>query len=251
MTNKAASTNHKKININDVLSRIIFLASCLFVNGCETTKVLTDAIVVGCGTGTIYLSDWHAGVPDNSVQYDPMGGYQFAYWIDDANNVCHGNPDINGQPGIAVIKAFKPQANELARNQSFVTLEQLKTFQEIPVPLDNYAGSGLHFVQFFNDLARGRNDGKAMRFPGLNGTVSIPNVIDVGKKSCIFPLVSRVIDLPVPLPADPLHQPDTHSQDPEMCKVRAMPREVTMSVEDRKKYDAGNFAQGTKIFEVQ
>jgi hypothetical protein len=36
-----------------------------------------------------------------------------------------------------------------------------------------------------------------------------------------------------------------------MCKVRAMPRELAMSEEDRKKYDAGKFSQGTKIIEVQ
>ena len=188
-------------------------------------------------------------MPDESVQFDPMGGYQFVYWIDDANNVCHGNPGINGQPGMAVLKASNPKAYELSNNQSVVTMEQLKAFQEIHVPLDKYSGSGLHFVQFFNNLVRMRNDGKAVRFPLMNGGVSIPNVIEVGKNSCIFPVGLRAVDLPLPLPSAP--HSDTNAQDQSMCKVRAMPREVAMSEEDRKQYDAGNFAQGTEFVEVQ
>lgn len=249
MINKPAGTILLGASISNIFISILFLISCLLICGCETSKVLTEAIVAECGTSTTYLSGWWTRMPDMPVQFDPMGGYQFAYWIDDADNVCHGTPGINGQPGIAVIKASKPKAFELAGNESFVTMEQLKAFQEIPVPLDKYQGSGLHFVQFFNNLVRTRNDGKAVKFPVMNGEVSIPNVIEVGKKSCIAPVALRTVNLPLPLP-NPLPA-DLNIQSADMCKVRAMPLEVTMGEEDRKRFDAGNFAQGTKIVEVQ
>ena len=104
-------------------------------------------------------------------------------------------------------------------------------------------------MQFFNNLVRIRNDGKAVRFALMTGEVSIPNVIEVGQNSCVSPVVLRTVNLPLPLPSV-LHS-DTNAQDHSMCKVRAMPREVAMSEEDRRQYDAGNFAQGTKIVEVQ
>jgi hypothetical protein len=231
---------------NRLLWRTVVLMLCLSVNGCEATKVLTPAIVNACGTSTTYLSDWWARVPDNNVvQFDPMGGYQFVYWIDDANNVCHGNPGTNGQTGVAAIRAFNANADDLANHGSTVTPQQLKTFQEIPVLLDKYAGSGLHFVQIYNNLVRDRKDGKAMKFP--SGILSIPNVIEVGQKSCIFPINLRVADT---LPLPPFSGDHHSTQSPDKCKVRVMPRETPMSEEDRKKYDAGNFSHGNEIFSV-
>ena len=230
------------------LVRPFLLVLCLLIHGCATTKIVTDSLVVGCGTGTVYLKGWYSGVPDSQVMFDPIGGYEFYYWIDEGNNVCHGNPGTNGQPGVAVIKAFKLKADEAARNNSTVSADQLKDFQEIPVSLDHYSGSGLHFVQFLGTLARTRSDGKAMKFPGLTATISTPDVIEVGKKSCTVPVALRLNDPPLPLPS--FNGPDPNSQDPGKCKVRTMPHEATMTEEDRKKYDSGLFAHGTEIYEV-
>ena len=246
MNENSSSGERVNVGFNCSLKRISLFVLCLLLSGCQATKVLTPAIVTACGTSTTYLSDWWARVPDpNAIQYDPMGGYQLLYWLDDANNVCHGNPGSNGQPGVAVIKAFSSQAWESAKNESPVTPDQLKAFQAIPVPLDKYLGSGMHFVQFYNTLARNRSDSKAFRFSNVE--ISIPNVIEVGQRSCIFPIVLRVTNL-ASLPSQ--NPPNPNSQDPNICKVRAIPRETTMSEEDRKHYDAGSFPHGTEIFNV-
>ena len=250
MKKNISSCQCERLDVINISARFIFLASCILVSGCDTARVITHSIMDGCGTGTVYLNSWFANVPDSSVSYDPIGGYQFTYWVDDANNVCHGTPGINGRPGMAVIKAYKFKANELATNNASVTMEQLKDFQEIPVSYNNYVGSGLHFVQFFNKLARERSTGQAIKFPGLNGTVSIPNVIVIENMSCTAPIVMRVngVDSASPLPN--LQNIDPNAQDPDKCKVRAMPRDRTMSEQDRKLYDAANFSFGTKIYEV-
>jgi len=227
-------------------SSIIILLLLFIFAGCCPIVVNKDAVLNSCGTNTIYLSGWWTNLADKSAtEYDPVGGYQFAYWVDEAGNACHGNPGINGQVGPAVINAFKPETYELALNQSSITEEQLKSFQEISVPFDNYSGSGLHFVQFYNKYIRIRSDGKI--FKTADATISIPTVTVIGSKACIAPVAFHSIQtlfLPAVISQDPL------TQDPNRCKVRAFPSDVIMSEEGRKKYDVMNLPHGTEIFEV-
>lgn len=245
MTSKVLSTNQTINNVNSGSTFNIFLVLCLFASGCTTTAVIIDAALYSCGTSTIYLSGWWTNVPDKSlIQADPIGGYQFAYWVDDVGNACHGDPGRNGQVGPAVINAYKPKADELATNQSSITEEQLKAFQEIPVSFDNYTGSGLHFVHFYNTFWRSRSDGKTFGVR-TDGVISIPTITEIGSKACIAPVAFHSIQtlfLPSQAPAT--------SQDPNRCRVRAMPSDATMSEEDRKKYDVFNLMHGTEIFNV-
>lgn len=251
MTNKVASTNRAISPVDRDSHFIVLLIFCLFTSGCQTISVLTEAGLYGCGTSTVYLSRWWASVPDKSViSYDPMGGYQFAYWVDDAGNACHGDPGRNGRVGPAVIYAYKPKANELATNQSSITEEQLKAFQEIPVSFDNYTGSGLHFVQFYNTFGRSRADGKAFGQKS-DGVLSIPTVTEIGSKACIAPVAFRSTNMLLAPSPNPVTSQDSQDpQDPKRCKVRAMPSDAPMSEEDRKKYDVFNLTHGTEIFSV-
>src|SRR4051794_23081064 len=75
----------------------VLLGFCLLEKGCQTIPVLAEAALYGCGTGNVYLSGWWSNTPDKSaIAYDPIGGYIFAYWVDDSGNVCHGTPGVNG-----------------------------------------------------------------------------------------------------------------------------------------------------------
>jgi hypothetical protein len=245
MTSKALSTNQTINNVNSGSALNILMVLCLFASGCTTTAVLKDAALYSCGTSTIYLSGWWTNAPDRStIEIDPMGGYQFAYWVDDAGNACHGDPGVNGQTGPAVINAYKPKAVESATNQSSITEEQLKAFQEIPVSFDNYAGSGLHFVQFNNTFWRSRSDGKTFKV-NSKGLISIPAVTEIGSKACIAPVAFHSVQTMF-LPS----QNNAASQDPNRCRVRAMPSRAAMSEEERKKYDVLGLTHGTEIFDV-
>lgn len=232
------------------LGRAALIGAILLMTGCESTKIITNAIVASCGTSTVYLNSWFARMPNSStIQFDPMGGYVFAYWIDDQNNVCHGNPGINGHHGPAVIKAFKPQAHELAINQSVVTPTQLRDFQDIPVSYSNYDATGLHFIQFYNNLIRVKSDGKGARFSPLNGEFSIPNIIDIGSMACMAPVALRVngINSAVPLPNLDSSQ---NIQDPDKCMVRAMPTDISLGEQERIGYDYVNFQHAADLYDV-
>ena len=223
----------------------VFLFLCLLVSGCATTAVLKDAAFDACGTGNVYLNGWWAhDTAGSSIEVDPTGGYQFAYWIDDAGNVCHGDPGKSGQVGPAVITAYKQKADESVINQTATTGEQLKTFQEIPVSFEHYSGSGPHFVQFYNTLWRSRTDGKIFK-TNSDGEMSVPVVLEIGSKACVAPMVFHVVHtafLPPGVPAT--------SQDPDRCKVRTMPSGTVLSEEDRKRFDVLNLPHGTDIFNV-
>jgi len=244
MTNKVASANRAISPVDRDSNFIVLLVFCLFTSGCQTTSVLTEAILYGCGTSTVYLSGWWANVPDKSViSYDPIGGYQFAYWVDDFGNACHGDPGRNGQVGPAVIDAFKPQAYESANKQSSITEKQLKTFQEIPASFDNYSGSGLHFVQFMNRFIRIKADGKTDRY---DGEFSIPTVMAIDSKSCVTPMHFR----PNSVMFVPSSFTMTTEQDPARCKVRVLPSDTSMNEENRKKYHVLDLKHGAEIFSV-
>jgi hypothetical protein len=217
---------------------------CCLVSSCRTAAVLTDAALYSCGTSTVYLNSWWASVPDQSgLEFDPVGGYQFTYWVDEAGNACHGDPGRNGQVGPAVIKAFKAPAYQAATSGSAVTAAQLKAFQEIPVAFQNYSASGIHFVQFLNKFKRARADGKADKY---DDTFSVPIIVDVGSKACIAPVAFRVNSLAV-LPGSPN---PASGQDPTHCRVRAFPIDSTMPQENRKKYHVLDLPHGKEIFEV-
>jgi hypothetical protein len=234
--------------LNRAISSLSFALSftILLLGGCTTTAVLTNAALTSCGTSTVFLSAWYANVSDKSkIQADPMGGYQFAYWVDDAGNACHGDPGRNGQLGPAVINAYKLTASDLAKNQTSITEEQLKAFQEIQVPWDKYSGAGLHFVQFYNKFARFRADGKVF---DSDTTISIPAVIEIGSKACVAPVALGVASRGLPLPA---LSPAATTQDPVRCRVRAMPSSATLSEDDRKKYDVFTLPHGLEFFDVR
>ncbi len=218
---------------------------CLSVAGCSTTLVLKDAVLAACGTSTVFLSSWWARVPASPpVQNDPMGGYQFAYWVDDAGNACHGDPGRNGQVGPAVVVAQVPAARNAATAQAAITPQQLAAFQEIPVAFANYAASGPHFVQFNNTLWRGRADGKTFSTRS-NGVMSIPAVTVIGSNACYGPVAFKVVQtlfLPTPLPAT--------GQDPARCRVRAMPSGASMTQAELERVDVLGLPHGTEIVEI-
>lgn len=243
MTSKSLSTIQPTNNPRRGLCFNILLVLCLFASGCTTTAVLTDAALNSCGTNTVYLNSWQTNISDKStIVDDPMGGYQLVYWVDNAGNACHGDPGVNGQTGPALIHAYRPQLDILAAKGSSITEEQLKTFQEIPVSFDNYAGYGLHFVQFYNTFMRVRADGTILNTWRHGAVASIPIVTEIGNKACIAPVAFRAaLEVPIPIAT---------SQDPNECRVRAMPSGATMSEADRKKYDALNLPHGTEYFNV-
>ena len=245
MTNNVVSTNLARTNTETIRNLIMFLVFCFLISGCKTTEILTEAMLYECGSSTIYLSGWYKNVSDkSSIDYDPIGGYLFAYWIDDAGNVCHGDPGKNGQPGPAVLKAYKQQAFDSANNKLSITQYQLQDFQEIPYSFDHYIGSGLHFVQFYNVLARTRASGETFRFS--SGVISLPNVLEVDKKSCVAPVALE--------PNSTIFLPsigrDQNSQDPNKCKVRTNPVNPTMSEEERLKYNTLKLPHGSEIYDV-
>ena len=230
-----------------LLQSFLLLIS-LLIESCASAKILTQAALADCNTSTVYLGAWWNHVADTvSLQLDPMGGYQFAYWIDDAGNVCHGDPGKNGQLGPAVLKAYRPQAFAVADKGTILSADRLKELQEIPVPLAPYAGSGFHFVQFYNTLWRTRADGKTFRST-VTGPLSIPNIIEVGSGACVAPVSKLASGYgTVILPSMNANQT---RQDPNHCKVRAMPVDVNMSEADRKKYSAMDLPHGGEVYNV-
>ena len=224
---------------------LLALVTCgCLVCGCRTAAVLTDAALYSCGTSTVYLNGWWASIQDQSgLEFDPIGGYQFTYWVDEGGNACHGDPGRNGQVGPAVIKAFKVSAYQAATSGSATTAEQLKSFQEIPIAFQNYSASGMHFVQFLNKFKRARADGKADKY---DDTFSVPTILDVGSKACVAPVAFRVNSLAV-LPGSPN---PASGQDPTHCRVRAFPIDSTMTEGNRKKYHVLDLPHGKEIFEV-
>lgn len=220
-------------------------ALCLCAGGCASTVVLRDAVFAACGTSTVFMSSWFAQVPAGSViENDPIGGYQFVYWVDDAGNACHGDPGRNGQVGPAVIAAQLPAARNAAAAQAVITPQQLTAFQEIPVAFANYAASGPHFAQFNNTLWRSRGDGKGFSTRS-GGVMSIPAVTSIGSNACFGPVAFKVVQtlfLPSPLPAT--------GQDLGRCRVRAMPSGATMTEADLKKFDVSTLPHGNAIVEI-
>jgi hypothetical protein len=244
MAMKATFGTHGQNDASWRLALIALVTCCGLVSSCRTATVLTDAALYSCGTSTVYLNGWWASIHDQSgLEFDPIGGYQFTYWVDEAGNACHGDPGRNGQVGPAVLQAFKVPAYQAANSGSATTAEQLKSFQEIPVAFDKYSGSGMHFVQFLNKFKRSRADGKVDR---VDDTFSVPIIVDVGSKACVAPVAFRVNFLAV-LPGSP----NTASgQDPTRCRVRAFPIDSTMTEENRKKYHVVDLPHGKDIFEV-
>ncbi len=218
---------------------------CLSAAGCSTSVVLEDAVLGACGTSTVFMGDWWVRVPaSRPVENDPMGGFQFVYWVDDAGNACHGDPGRNGQVGPALVTAQLPAARNAAAIQAVVTPRQLKAFQEIPVAFANYSASGPHFAQFNNTLWRSRADGKTFSTRS-DGVLSIPAVTNIGSNACFGPVafkVAQTLFLPSPLP--------TSGQDPARCRVRAMPAGASMTEADLKKFDVLGLPHGTEIVEI-
>ena len=217
----------------------------LAIGGCSTAVVLKDAALAACGSSTVYLNGWYAGVADPAaVENDPIGGYQLVYWIDDAGNACHGDPSRNGQPGPAAIIGFRSQARAAAQTQAVITLEQLRQFQEIPLSLAYYSGSGPHFAQFYNTIWRSRADGTTFQSNSA-GVLAIPDVVEIGSKACTAPIAFRVPQV-LPLPS----MAPSSTQDPVRCKVRARPSGPAMSEAERKAANVFSLPNGTVVFNV-
>lgn len=240
-----SSTNPTSIAVPAMRRLAAVAMLCLSAAGCSTGVVLKDAVLGACGTSTVFMGDWWTRVPASPpVQNDPMGGYQFVYWVDNAGNVCHGDPGRNGQVGPAVVAAQLPAARNAAAAQAVITPQQLEAFQKIPVAFANYSASGPHFAQFNNTLWRGRADGKTFSTRS-NGVLSIPAVTNIGSNACFGPVAFKVVQtlfLPTPLP--------TTGQDPARCRVRAMPSGASMTQADLEKFDVSSLPHGTEIVEI-
>lgn len=217
----------------------------LAIGGCSTAVVLKDAALAACGSSTVYLNGWYAGVADPAaVENDPIGGYQLVYWVDDAGNACHGDPGRNGQPGPAAIVGYRSQARAAAQTQAVITPEQLRQFQEIPLSLAYYSGSGPHFAQFYNTIWRSRADGTTFQSNSA-GVMAIPELVEIGSKGCTAPIAFRVPQV-LPLPS----MAPSSTQDPVRCKVRARPSATAMSEAECKAADVFALPHGTEVFNV-
>jgi len=210
--------------------------------GCESAAILADAAFAGCGTSTAYLSGWYADLPAQSqIDYDPIGGYVFAYWIDDLGNVCSGDPGRNGEVGPAVIPAQTPAARAAIAANSQITPAQLSTFQEIPVPYANYSATGLHFVQFYGTAFRLRSDGSIWTTQS-NGTFGATTVTDIGQGSCLKPVAFKV-NQTVFIPPNPT----PGAQDPVRCRVKAMPASAAMSQQELQAFHVVDLPHGLAL----
>jgi len=242
---KISCSSNKRIS-----SRAVSLFFCLLLtmlnSSCKTMEVLGTSASAACGTSTAYLSDWQSRVSSETpILYDPVGGSILVYWVDEAGNACHGIPGQNGQVGSVRIKAFKQQVEEAYFNGSSLNQEMLKSLQSIPISYGSYTTvPGLHFAQFYNKYNRIRADGKVER---VCCTVSIPNIIEVGIKSCIVPVGLRVT-APMPLGSPFI---DQNSQDPSRCKNRVLPSGPIMSEDDRIMNEAGKLQDGNTIYDIE
>lgn len=206
--------------------------------------------VMECGENTIDLSLWWTGLEDQSlVSIDPMGGYIFVYWIDEDGNACHGVPGISGQPGPGVVIAFHMQGYDAASGNATITMEQLQEFRRIPFSLGSYSAQGLHFVQHMNTIWRIREDGDVFQ-SRASGLFSIPCVASLNSPFCFQPVIagghpdcvqSSVLFLPSFLPEAGQH--------PSKCRVRAMPNETSLSVENLLNYCIIALPDGGQITE--
>jgi len=227
------------------LRSFLLMIACLLAVGCRTTRVLTEAALVGCGTSTIYLGGWWASRPAGStIDMDPMGGFLLAYWIDEAGNACHGTPGQTGQLGPAAVKASLAQARSLATGRSPVPESQLKSLQEIPTSFASYAGSGLHFVQFDNTIWRERASGNAFEARS-DGVFAVPVVTDIGSRACVAPVAFRTWQ-GMFLPG---FSPST-GQDPTHCLRRTRPTGAPMTDEELKRFDVLTLPHGTEVSDV-
>ena len=243
MKNNNSCCGNKMVSTQAVGLLFCLLLSMLF-SSCKTTEVLATAASADCGISTVYLSDWNSRASSGSpIVQDPVGGSILVYWVDEAGNACHGVPGQNGQVGPAEIRAYTQKAYDAFSNGASVTQENLKSLQSIPFSFESYAGSGLHFAQFYNVFFRAREDGKVTR---VSSQVSIPNVIEVGIKSCMVPVGLRWNPVLV-LPSTSSEQ---NSQDPGRCKKRVMPTAPAMSEADRIMNEAGKLQNGNAVYEV-
>lgn len=229
-------------------SRVIAISAlglCAAMTGCRTSAVLKDAAFASCGTSTAYLSGWWADLPSQSPpNHDPFGGYVFAYWVDDQDNVCSGDPGRNGVVGPAVIAAQTLAASAALAANVPITPEQLSAFQQIPMSFRNYEGSGLHFVQFYTTSIRMRADGSVWsnRSDGVYGA---PVVTDIGQRSCLTPVAFKVSQGPL-LPSFS----DTSVQDPVRCRVKVAPVPTAMTKQELAAFHVLDLPHGGDVHDV-
>jgi len=207
--------------------RVAALSICVALAGCQGAEVLRQVALAGCGTSTAYLNNWWADLPEPAqVDHDPIGGYVFAYWIDDQGNVCSGDPGRNGEVGPAVVAALTPAAGAAIAANAPVAASELSAFQQIPVSFANYSASGPHLIQFYNTTYRTRSDG-AVWTSRSNGVFASPIVSDIGQQSCFAPVANKV-NQTVFLPS----LPTSGTQDPVRCRVKAKPSPSGMSEQE-------------------
>jgi len=239
-----------------VLKALPLFFLCLLAFGCNT---MSRGLVVPGGDNVVVIQNfwfnWRdgggsSGDQDPSIN-DPIGGQLFLYWIDEAGNVCHGQPGVSGQPGPTVFPAYHEDAILLARENSVITTDQMRSFQTIPYDIDGYItryhASTLHFVQYGNGIWRSRDDGST--FVDASTIIfSVPLVISVETTNAIYPYhpgdrsdCSLHDRLPAPSPVvPPLGTPTEPGQDPEMCRRLAMPTSSSMSYSESMNYCLAN-----------
>lgn len=198
------------------LKIVAALGAGLLVPGCETASDLADAALASCSAPVAYLSGWGASLP-TAPDYDPFGGYVFAYWIDDQGNACSGDPGRNGQVGPAVIRAMTPGADAAVATNGPISSTQLSAYQQIPFSYANYGAGGLHFVQFYATAFRARADG-AIWTTKSDGVFGRTVVVDMAAPGCLSPTAFKVNALVFPPGGPP-----SAGQDPQRCRVKASP----------------------------
>ncbi len=245
MARSNALAGHSFRRAKGLARAVAALSICAAAASCESAAILADAAFASCGTSTAYLSGWYADLPAQSqIDYDPFGGYVFAYWIDDLGNVCNGDPGRNGEVGPAVIPAETPAARAAIAANSQITPAQLSAFQEIPVPYANYSSAGLHFVQFYSTAFRLRSDGSTWTTKS-NGTFGAATVTDIGQRSCLKPIAFKV-NQTVFL----LSNPTSGAQDPVRCRVKAMPTTAAMSQHELQAFHVVDLPHGMALHDI-
>lgn len=181
-------------------------------------------------------------------EMDPIGGYLFLYWVDDKDNVCHGQPGVSGQPGAVYVNAFQGQAYDLSNQKANITTTQLVDFQKIPYRIDSYVSgtqaSGLHFVQYGNVMWRARKDGSASMYKS-SVFFSVPQIVSVDKTNTLFPYYPDKQNIcnseAVPLPTIPGTKT---GQDPNMCLTRTFPNAEAVNYQNSLSYCLVKLPQG-------
>lgn len=134
------------------------------------------------GIISISLLDFFQNPPQGQTfDFDPLTGPVRLYWLDDDGNICSGDPGESGQPGSV---EFSPSnwADAMGRRDESISAEELASYQRFNISINDFTGTGTHFLQFVTNLFRSRDNGNVFQSPsGL--ILSLPQDISLQNRT--------------------------------------------------------------------